>query len=145
MPGPDAKIRNYIFAPMMTNVRRPVYISTIPGSHLFHEGRNITGTFITVLRWKNRALHLPWWRVERSKVLFSGSSVNFVFIVEIRIFRKKKYLGFEWGRDDEYMSSWNIILDYSMIIPSFVLKNFSRVSSLLLLLIIIIIKWLIHL
>lgn len=24
MPGPDAKIRNYIFAPMMTNVRRPV-------------------------------------------------------------------------------------------------------------------------
>lgn len=26
MPGPDAKIRNYIFAPMMTNVRRPVYI-----------------------------------------------------------------------------------------------------------------------
>lgn len=42
------------------------------------------------------------------------------------------------------MSSWNIILDYSMIILSFVLKNFSRVSSLLLL-IIIIIKWLIHL
>lgn len=43
------------------------------------------------------------------------------------------------------MSSWNIILDYSMIILSFVLKNFSRVSSLLLLIIIIIIKWLIHL
>lgn len=42
------------------------------------------------------------------------------------------------------MSSWNIILDYSMIILSFVLKNFSRVNSLLLL-IIIIIKWLIHL
>lgn len=71
--------------------------------------------------------------------------MNFVFIVEIRIFRKKKYLAFERGRDDEYMSSWNIILDYSMVIPSFVLKNFSRVSSLLLLLIIIIIKWLIHL
>lgn len=71
--------------------------------------------------------------------------MNFVFIVEIRIFRKKKYLAFERGRDDEYMSSWNIILDYSMIILSFVLKNFSRVSSLLLLIIIIIIKWLIHL
>lgn len=70
--------------------------------------------------------------------------MNFVFIVEIRIFRKKKYLAFGRGRDDEYMSSWNIILDYSMIILSFVLKNFSRVSSLLLI-IIIIIKWLIHL
>lgn len=45
--GPDAKIRNYIFVPMMTNVRRPVYIDD-PAS-TFTETETL-GTFITRLR-----------------------------------------------------------------------------------------------
>lgn len=63
--GPDAKIRNYIFVPMMTNVRRPVYIDD-PAS-TFTETETL-GTFITRLRWKTMRCTFPdGVRVEESR------------------------------------------------------------------------------
>lgn len=96
MPGPDAKIRNYIFAPMMTNVRRPVYIDDPRIPSLLRRQKYHGDIHHGSQMEKPRVALTVMARPTIEGFVFD-SSVNFVFIVEIRIFIKNIRIWWKGG------------------------------------------------